>query len=79
MIADDLPLPVGLDLTVSFATDDVLVFARWSKSVAREAVSRIDAAINDCGIEAHHGKDVDNALDSIVIGVDVADGVMLAP
>ena len=51
MLADDKPPPANLDLAAALATDDVMIFARCDKRVAQAAVTRVDAAIIDCGIE----------------------------
>ena len=79
MLADDLPPPVDLDRAVSLATDDIIVFGRHDLPSVRQRVARIDKAVADAGIEAHRGKDVNEALNTTVIGVDVVDGTRLMP
>lgn len=63
MLADDIPPPRDLDLCVSLATDDIMLFSRGRCALARAAIAKIDGAVESLGIQAHHGKDVDEALD----------------
>ena len=79
MLADDLPPPRDLDLCVSLATDDIMLFSRGWCPRARAAIQQIDLAVNDLGIQAHHGKDVNEALDCTLIGGDLQRGRRLAP
>ena len=79
MLADDLPPPRDLDLCVSLATDDIMLFSRGHCPRARAAIQQIDVAVNDLGVQAHHGKDVNEALDCTLIGVDLQHGRRLAP
>ena len=79
MLADDKSPPVNLELAASLATDDVILFARCPIAEARAAVKRIDSAVDKAGIEAHRGKDVNEALNATVIGVDFYDGCLITP
>ena len=79
MLADDIPPPRDLDLCVSLATDDIMLFSRGSSSRARAAISRIDRAVSDLGVQAHHGKDVNESTSCTLIGVELQDGRRLAP
>ena len=79
MVADDLPPPRDLGCAVSFATDDIMVFARGNLPRARKFVANIDKAVCTAGIEAHPGKSINEALDCTVIGVDVVGGTRLVP
>ena len=79
MLADDKSPPVNLELAASLATDDVILFARCPVAEARAAVKRIDSAVDKAGVEAHRGKDVNEALNATVIGVDFYDGCLITP
>ena len=79
ILADDCPAPCDLSVTVSLATDDVMVFARGGVALARKAVSNIDKAIANAGIISHPGKNADDASDAIIIGVDLCYGQLLTP
>ena len=78
-LSDDKPPPKRLDPSFALATDDLMVFAQCKPTVARAAVASIDKAIENTGIEAHHGKDVDKALDCTIIGIGLLDECMLFP
>ena len=79
LLADDCAPPKDLSLTVSLATDDVMLFARGCSVRARKAVGDIDRAIEGAGIIAHTGKNIDDALNTTVIGVDLCRGMHLTP
>lgn len=79
MLADDLPPPKRLDLCVSLATDDIMLFSRGPSPLARAAIRDIDEQVHNLGVQAHHGKDVNEALNCTLIGVDLQDGQRLAP
>ena len=79
MLADDLPPPEYVDLCASLATDDVMLFSRGGGPRAREAIGQIDNAIANLGIQPHRGKDVNEELNCMLIGVDLVDGQRLAP
>ena len=44
-MTDDLPPPKGLDLCVSLATDDIMLFAHGNLSRARGAIANIDEQV----------------------------------
>jgi hypothetical protein len=71
--------PVALDLCVSLATDDIMLFSQGACPRARAAIRDIDNQVQKLGIEAHHGKDVNESTDCTLIGVELQDGRRLAP
>ena len=77
ILADDCLPPRDLSLTVSLATDDVMVFSRGDARRSRQAFKRIDQAISAAGIIAHDANNVDEAIDTTVIGVDLCAGKRL--
>ena len=79
MLADDLPPPAELGVTVSLATDDMMRLSRGKLPRAQAHVKAIDTAVVDADIEPHHGKDMDSAANCTVKGVDVVDGTDLLP
>ena len=74
MLADDLPPPRDLGLCVSLATHDIAVFSQGRSTLARAAVRRIDHEVQALGIQAHHGKDVNEATGCTLIGVELQNG-----
>ena len=78
MLADYLPPPQSLDLCVSLATDDIMLFSQGRCPRARSAISRIDEEVAWLGVQAHRGKDVNKSLNCILIGIDLQDGRSLA-
>ena len=56
-----------------------MLFSQGRCSRARAAISRIDEEFARLGVQAHRGKDVNESLNCILIGVDLQDGRRLAP
>lgn len=79
MLADDLPPPKGIDLCVSLATDDIMLFSQGIHPKARAAVRRIDDEVRRLGVQKHPRKDVHENTDCTLIGVELQNGRRLAP
>ena len=79
MLADDLPPPKDLDLCLSLATDDIMLFAKARCPRARAAIRQIDDEVHALGIQSHRGKDINESSDCTLIGIDLRGGRRLVP
>jgi len=79
MLALDLPTPSHQEAVLALATDDVALFTAGSRRSADACIARVDAEIENRGIQAHRGKDVNFALDANVIGIALCGGTCLCP
>ena len=79
VLSDDHLSPYSTRLNFALATDDLLVFARGNQRAAHHRVACVDAAVTKAGIVPHVGKNVDESASGTAIGVDLDDGVFLAP
>jgi hypothetical protein len=78
MLAADLDTPSDVSEAFSLATDDVIHFAtNPRKSIAR--MQRLDEAFALHGVEQHRGKNIDQAQSGTALGIELDNGLFLAP
>ena len=79
VLSDDRLVPASSRLMFALATDDLMLFARGSQQRARYRLKAVDQAALDAGIIPKVDKNIDEARDGTAIGIDLIDGVYLAP
>ena len=82
ILADDTPVPRDGRLTYALATDDVMIFnvaQEGALQPTKDVLVQLDKCISDRGIQAAVAKDENDVHDVTCIGIDVCDGIFLAP
>jgi len=74
LLADDLPPPQDVSLAACVATDDIIVFRRKPSTDRPDMAGQLNQAFAQVGVERNPAKDVDEAQNVTVIGIDVYDG-----
>ena len=73
------PVPSDLRETFAVATDDVMVFNRGPLGRRGPAGPRLDKAMVSIGVVKKRGKDINETLEGVCIGVALEGGPLLAP
>ena len=74
VLACDSPLPSSLSLAFAVATDDVNTFSDAGAGVTDGASRGVEVVLLARGIVKNPDKDVDDALSTTCVGVDLVDG-----
>jgi hypothetical protein len=74
VIAPDAPLPDSFGLAFSVATDDLMVFSDRGPGATLGAVSQVEAAMLRHGVIKNPDKDIEDALTTTCVGVDLVNG-----
>eukprot|EP00928_Gymnodinium_smaydae_P061722 TRINITY_DN45745_c0_g1_i1.p1 TRINITY_DN45745_c0_g1~~TRINITY_DN45745_c0_g1_i1.p1 ORF type:complete len:1002 (+),score=67.19 TRINITY_DN45745_c0_g1_i1:59-3064(+) len=78
MLAPDLPIPKRMDECFSLATDDVIHFATV-RNTATSRMRRLDRAFASNHVLRHPDKDINAVTSGTCLGLDLDDGIYLAP
>ena len=79
LLAEDLDSPEDMSLVAAIATDDVMIFSSRGKAESVAAAEALDDVLAKKNIERHVGKDVNGELNGVAIGIELEDGLRLAP
>ena len=72
-------MPAFTSLMFSLATDDVMVFSSAGPGGTSEATRNIEIEMAAAGIAKHPGKDEDDVLSGVCVGVELVDGTWWWP
>ena len=71
VLASDCTLPCGFSLAFAVATDDVMIFSDEPGDVTVTKAKEVEAVMVEHGISKNPDKDVDSALSTTCVGVDL--------
>ena len=74
VLACDIALPPDLHLAFSVATDDLMVFSDLGAGHSVAAARAVEDVMLKRGIVKNPDKDIDDALDTTCVGVDLVSG-----
>ena len=73
-LAPDNDVPTSTDLMFSLATDDVMIFSSSGPGATIAPTLRVEEEMRRAGIVKHEGKDVNDELSTVCVGVELVDG-----
>ena len=79
ILSSDRVTPNSTRCNFALATDDLMVFGRGNQSSIKHRLARVDKAIKDGGVQRHPDKDEDEKATGTAVGVDLDQGLYLAP
>ena len=79
VLACDIRLPTSLSLTFAVATDDLMVFSDGGVGITVAAAEAVEEVMVQRGIVKNPDKDVNDALSTTCVGVDLIDGRFWCP
>lgn len=78
VLACDAPTPLDFEICFAAATDDAMFFSNAGAGITSKYAEKFDQAMASAGALKHSGKDVNDELNAICVGVSVEDGTSLA-
>ena len=79
ILSSDRVTPKSTRCNFALATDDLMIFGRGNQSGIKHRLARVDKAIKDGGVQRHPGKDEDEKASGTAVGIDLDQGLFLAP
>ena len=79
MLAPELPAPRGSDPVFCVATDDVIILSNGCQGSTSDWAKQVDDAFKRHSLEKNGGKDVNDVLNGVAIGIELVDGLRWEP
>ena len=79
VLACDCPLPDSLDMAFAVATDDLMIFSDRGPGATAAAARAVEQVMLRHNMEKKPDKDVNDALSTTCVGVDLLDGLFWSP